>query len=364
MSKTVGLVMIVKNEELTLPRLATSVRHQLDYWTIVDTGSTDRTPQMTPELFDGVPGQLIEDRFRGFGPSRNVALEAARGHTDWMLTIDADETVEGNLRGALNVEDADAIEARLEYANLSYWRTSLLSSESPWRWDGRAHEFLTLGEPAPRLARTDAFHVFHHADGGNHPDKLERELGLLEEDLEEKPEDSRTAFYLARTHEDMGHVQAAADFYRRRIALEGWDEETWYSRWRLGTCLLRLGRIDEGIGVLLHAWGERPWRAEPLATLMEHYRLNSQWPLCWEMGVLATRYTGVRPDGKGRSPDADRLFVHQDVYQWRVAYERSICAWYVNEPSTGRRLCDYLMRLSLPAEIQETVTRNRTYYAR
>ncbi len=41
---TVGLAMIVKNEARTLPRLAASLDGQLDHWTIVDTGSTDGTP--------------------------------------------------------------------------------------------------------------------------------------------------------------------------------------------------------------------------------------------------------------------------------------------------------------------------------
>ena len=48
MGATVGLVMIVKNEERTLPRLAESVRGQLDHWTIVDTGSTDQTMAIAP----------------------------------------------------------------------------------------------------------------------------------------------------------------------------------------------------------------------------------------------------------------------------------------------------------------------------
>ena len=48
MGATVGLVMIVKNEERTLPRLAESVRGQLDHWTIVDTGSTDQTKAIAP----------------------------------------------------------------------------------------------------------------------------------------------------------------------------------------------------------------------------------------------------------------------------------------------------------------------------
>jgi tetratricopeptide (TPR) repeat protein len=361
--KTVGLVMIVKNEEQTLPRLAASLRGQLDRWTIVDTGSTDRTVKLIPEVFSPVPGQLIEDAFRGYGPSRNVALEAARGHTDWLLTLDADETVEGAVRPALDAHSVDALEAELHYAPLRYWRPFLLASSADWHWEGRAHEYLTLGDTRPRLSRTTSFRVVHHADGGNRDDKLERELALLLADLEDKPEDPRTVFYLARTYEDLGRFEEAARAYRRRVGLIGWDEEAWYARWRLGCCLLAMARHDEAVGVLFQAWGERPWRAEPLWSLAEHHRSTGQWRLAWEAGMLARRHTAARPDGSGPSPHAERLFVHEDVYGWRMAYERSISAFYVGERSVGRRLCDYLLGVQLPPEIRSSVEQNRRFYA-
>ena len=55
---TVGLVMIVKDEALILPRLAASVKNHIDYWTVVDTGSTDSTTQVAQDVFAPVPGQV------------------------------------------------------------------------------------------------------------------------------------------------------------------------------------------------------------------------------------------------------------------------------------------------------------------
>lgn len=360
-----GLVMIVKDEEHTLPRLAESLRGQLDRWTIVDTGSSDRTPAVAREVFD-VPGTLVEDVWRGYGPSRNVALQVAAGHTDWLLTLDADETVEGDVRAALGTgtgtDEADAVEARQHYGSLTYWLPRLLRDASPWEWRGRAHEHLVLGEATPRLARTDAFTVRHHADGGNRGDKLERELHLLQQDHRDDPDDPRTNFYLARTHEDLGDPAAAAVHYRRRLDAGGWEEERWYSRWRLGACLLGTGAHDEAAGTLLRAWEERPLRAEPLWSLAEHYRVEQRWRLCWEVGALARRATSARPDGQGAPPAGDRLFVHEDVYRWRLSYERSICAWYVGQHDTGRRLCSYLLSIDLPPQIRDSVASNLAYY--
>ena len=41
--KTLGLVMIVKDEVATINITLGSLRDHIDYWTIVDTGSTDGT---------------------------------------------------------------------------------------------------------------------------------------------------------------------------------------------------------------------------------------------------------------------------------------------------------------------------------
>jgi glycosyltransferase involved in cell wall biosynthesis len=89
-AQRIGLMMIVRNETAVLPRLAASVSGQIDRWTIVDTGSTDGTQALVRELFAAIPGELIEDEWRGFAASRNVALEAAEPHSDWLLTLDAD----------------------------------------------------------------------------------------------------------------------------------------------------------------------------------------------------------------------------------------------------------------------------------
>jgi len=47
---TLGLAMIVKNEEKNLPVLWASVKNVVDEWVVVDTGSTDNTVKIAKEL--------------------------------------------------------------------------------------------------------------------------------------------------------------------------------------------------------------------------------------------------------------------------------------------------------------------------
>jgi hypothetical protein len=143
----------------------------------------------------------------------------------------------------------------------------------------------------------------------------------------------------------------------------GWEEETWYASWRLGVCLLSIGQTHEGCGVLWEAWGDRPWRAEPLWTLAEHFRRAGQWRLCFEACDLARRHCGIDGEDPGNGFGGDRLFVHADVYTWRIAYELSICAYYVDQGDLGRRLSDQLMgRDDLPPDIAANIAANMRFY--
>jgi hypothetical protein len=359
---TVGLAMIVKNEALTLPRLAASVDGQLDHWTIVDTGSTDDTVVIAKELFAGVPGEVIEDEWRGYGPSRNVALVEERRHSDWILTLDADETLHGTLDRTMTSE-FDCVEAEQHYKELRFWLPRMVLGDVDWEWRGRAHEYLTRRNGTGQAYRSSQFYVEHHYDGGNRDTKFQRELSLLQADHRDDPNDPRTVFYLARTYDDGGEHARAATWYRHRTKLGGWEEEQWYASWRMGYCLLAARQVDEGCGVLLRTWQARQWRAEPLWTLAEHYRVTQQWRLGFEVCELARRHCAIGGENPGNGFGGDRLFVHADVYEWRIDYEQSICAYYLPERAYGRIMIDRLLeRNDLPPEIAESVEKNRRIY--
>jgi (heptosyl)LPS beta-1,4-glucosyltransferase len=86
--------MITRNEEAGLARCL----ERLDFATeivVADSGSTDRTVQVaqrfTPHVF--------QVSWQGFGPSKQQALLRATG--DWVLSLDADEVVDDELRLAI-----------------------------------------------------------------------------------------------------------------------------------------------------------------------------------------------------------------------------------------------------------------------
>lgn len=357
-------MMIVKNEQQTLPRLAASLRGHIDYWTVVDTGSADTTMAIAREVFDYAPGQVIQTEWKGYSACRNVALVAAEAHTDWLLHMDADETFHGHMPTQINTDDSLVrVEAEERHGSLRFFRPRLVRSGMGAAWVGRAHEYLTVNDiPVDSTGlRTDDFYVEHYGDGGNRAGKFQREIELLDADWSEDPNNSRTAFYLGRTYDDLGRYGEAVVWYRHRLTMTGWDEETFYAGYRLGVCLLHLAAKDEGCGVLWRAWGQRPTRAEPLVALAEHYRQQNQWILAWQAVSLAFKYCGAQPDGPALFFNG--LFVDTTATEWRAAYEGSIAAWYVGEINRGRELTDFLLDHSdLPPDIAANVVNNSAFY--
>ena len=84
----ISLCMIVKNEQDWIVKAVESVRSIVDEVIIVDTGSTDSTPEQAEALGAKLLKSQWED---SFGQARNLSLAAAG--EPWILVLDADERI-------------------------------------------------------------------------------------------------------------------------------------------------------------------------------------------------------------------------------------------------------------------------------
>ena len=87
MRATLSVAMIARNEEANLSRTLDSIRWA-DEIVIVDSGSTDRTPEIA--RYYGA-NHLFHRDFRGFGPQKNLAIDTCT--SDWIYLLDADEVI-------------------------------------------------------------------------------------------------------------------------------------------------------------------------------------------------------------------------------------------------------------------------------
>lgn len=92
--RTVSACLIVRDERVHLPRALASVAF-CDEIVVVDSGSTDGTQQLARDA----GARVVENPWPGFGAQRNLAIDHATG--DWILEVDADETITPELAAEL-----------------------------------------------------------------------------------------------------------------------------------------------------------------------------------------------------------------------------------------------------------------------
>jgi glycosyltransferase involved in cell wall biosynthesis len=117
-----SLCMIVKNEEATLSKSLSSVKNVVDEMVVLDTGSTDRTPEIAKKF--GAKVHHFE-WCNDFSAARNEALKYVTG--DWILVLDADETLSQKI-----VPQLQQAIRREEYVLINLLRHEVGAEQSPY----------------------------------------------------------------------------------------------------------------------------------------------------------------------------------------------------------------------------------------
>lgn len=346
--------MIVKNEAKVIARSIASARPFIDAWAIVDTGSSDGTQDVVREALRGVPGELFERPWRDFGTNRTEALELAKGRADYTLIIDADEVLEARPGFALPELTHDAYQLRTELGGVRYYRTQLVRSSLPWRYEGVLHEVLACEIPFTQT-KVEGLVNRPQSDGARSadPQKYLKDAAVFEEALKREPTNTRYVFYLAQSYRDAGLDEAALINYQRRARLGGWEEEVWYSMYQAASLLEKLSRPEhEVVMAYLNAHQFRPQRAESLCELARYLRLKNKYALA---------YVFARQAAETPMP-SDTLFVHEATYLWRARDEWSIAAYYVGKHEEAIGLTTALLGgNSLPERERARVSQNREF---
>ena len=351
---SICLNMIVKDEAAVIARCLASIKPWIDCWTIVDTGSSDSTKEIVRETMRDVPGELHERPWRDFGHNRGEALDLARDKADYLLFIDADETL-GAAPGAAwpNLhEPAYSLETR--FGELRYDRVSLVNTHLPWRWVGVLHEYLDAGKPIAQ-PRVPGFWIDVRAEGARSKDpaKYEKDAAILEAALAVEPGNARYAFYLAQSYRDAGKLQIAREWYEKRASMGGWDEEAWYARFQCARLADLLGEESALVtSAYMRAYESRPTRAEPLVLLARHFRLRNEWNSAYLIASAA----------RAIAPSQDRLFVDATAYGWSRDDEFALASFYTGRVADAARIWKGLLEgAELPASERPRIEQHLSF---
>jgi glycosyltransferase involved in cell wall biosynthesis len=375
---TIGLSIIVKNEAKVIERMLNTVWPILDYYCVIDTGSTDGTQDIIRKFFEekGIPGEVIDHPWKNFEDARNKALQSVKGKVDFGFWIDADEqlvisqnfSVDKFKRSLKTVNGANV---KIYYGGQNYYRMQFFSTEHPWYWYGPVHEVLVSDEKQ-NIGIAENLSVLVTPDGNSwtsetQQQKYEGHAKILEEYVKNDPnQDPRWIFYLAQSWRDSNTKEGrekAIEWYSKRksILTKGFWEECYFSALMVANLKGQNGYPEhEVLKDLLDCGKYNKHRIEHLIPVISYYHSKKDFESAYIFGLRAMQAAGKTP-----FPDSN-LFIDEATYLWRIYDLHSISCWYSGRKQEAvpvfKKLWEQVQKGIVPAEHRPRLEENKKWF--
>ncbi len=329
MAVTIGLMMMVKNEEQHIEQAILSVKDLVDEILIGDTGSTDKTIEIASQY-----GRVISLPFIDYVTTRQQIMDELK--TDYIVMLDADErfVLGHDALRKMAEEGADGVLCPLDMLGetgepeLSYLRYILWKNDDRWRFVGPGvHESLVGGE----FAITYDAKLIHYWKKPNPVLKLQIYSKYLLFAIAEDSGNMRAWFYLARAYKDAEMWVAAILAYQKYLALfTSYTEEIWQANHDLAVCYRSIGELNKAIEYSLIALKVCPWRAETYNLLGMIYFYDFKQPLS-AIGYFEKSRTLLVPE--------NGLFVMPKEYTQIPDDILTLCYWETEQWNKALFVC-------------------------
>jgi tetratricopeptide (TPR) repeat protein len=349
---TLGLCMIVKDEEEMLGKCLEAVAPAVDEIVIVDTGSSDRTI----EIAKSHGAKVIEQAWTGsFSDARNTSFEHAT--TDWIVYLDADEVLVAD-----DVHRLKSLTGKIWreafYLGLTSFTGELgdggavtnsalrvFRNRPHYRFEGRLHEQIAHHLPTYAAGRIEqsSVRVDHYGYLGavrDAKEKSRRNLDLLKAQRAEGSPSAFLHFNIGTEYAAIGdHGSALLEFERAWSLIQAHGEEA--NDYvpalvqRLVTALRACGRAPDAIAKARDGLERFPGftdlvyaQAQAALALGDEDEAIGYWERCIEMGDAPSRYGAAVGAGTHRP----RIALGE-LYMRRGELERSreLLDWCVAE---------------------------------
>ena len=360
--------MIVKNEAHCIERCLDSCKPLIDYVCINDNGSTDNTVEkiISWSAKNDIPCIILNNKWVSFDVNRSLVLEYlyTKDMIDYVLMIDADEVLV--FQAGSNIETlkesltCDLYDVETRLGNTVYVRPQLSSNKKKFNYVGVVHEILNPLEVVKTRERVKGFFNYPIQDSFRNKDPLKfaKDAEALEKALEETKDPfliSRYTFYLAQCYRDGKMPSSALETYLKVPELNGWLEEKYIS-------LLNAGRLMKSpensfrkniLETFIKAIEYSPTRAEALFEAMVYLREINCFHAAYLLGIEAMKKTRM----------TDALFLENWIYDYALAFEMSVIAWYANDKELAKKLTeDTISNTKCPQNFKDQAKENLKLY--
>ena len=358
MTLTLCLNMIVKNESRIITRLFDSIISIIDCYCICDTGSTDDTINIIQDYFEkkNIFGKIIQEPFINFSYNRNLSLKSCEGMSDYIIVLDADMEVKLNNFNKENLFNHDHFHIFQGNNNFYYKNIRILKNtlNCNYNYVGATHEYISHDDKCSSMTiDKNLFFIHDIGDGGSKYNKFQRDIKLLTDAIQIEPNNCRNYFYLANSYYDVQNYNEAINYYKKRIELKGWDQEVWYSYYKIGLAYMNLNNFSSALFYWLEGYDYLPDRIENIYEIIKYYRINSKHKLAYHFYKLAESKLTLKKN--------DWLFLHNDIYSHKLYFEYTIIAYYNNIKNINNEFI-YLLNSSSDTHTNNNVLSNLKFY--
>lgn len=262
---SISACMIVKNEEKHIEKCLKSLVNQVDEIVIIDTGSTDKTIEISKQYTQKIYKIRWENNF---SKARNYSIKFAL--KKYILIIDADEFLDEkiNIKEILNTKNADLYKVRInnELSNggsYSHFAYRIFKNSIGLKFENALHEQLDLKNNQYTIDELPIFitHTGYLHETQIEKRKNERNIKILKEDILREENDYNT-YNLGREYLISGEYNLAYKLFETSCKLNSQSLFMPDLLNKKAICLIEMNKKDEFYSLIENFIGNFPNETE------------------------------------------------------------------------------------------------------
>ncbi len=322
---TVSVALIAKDEEAVIRRCLSGVRCFADEIIVVDTGSKDRTAEISREM----GAQLYDFPWQDdFAAARNFSFSKAT--MEYIFWLDADDVIDEENQNKLSelkaqlTSDVDVVMMRYEMAHASgeaplvFERERLLRRDRHFHWQGRVHESIEI---SGKILHSDVT-ICHRKEVVNDPHRNLRIFETMQKQHETFT--PRDVYYHARELFWHERYEEAIHRYKQFLNTDGWVEDQVQACYDLGVCYLKCQQRTQALHAYLHSFAYA-LPTSRICNAIGFWLIDEQryaQAVYWYEQALRSHHRGG--------------FENEDEHYFLPALQSAICYYYLNEHALAR----------------------------